>query len=248
MARRNLFASHNPVMSDKVLDSSMAKTGGPIIYQGSMTVQGAINKTFLLFAILLATSLAGFVNPSPLVVYGGAIGGLVLVIIASFRKEWSPFLAPMYAALEGLFVGGVTAMYAATYEGIVLNAIGLTFACLFLMLFLYKMEIIKVTQKFRSGVIMATGAIFVVYLLNFVLSFFGMNIPYLHEGGMIGIGISLFVIAIASLNLLLDFDFFEKGEQRGLPDYMEWFAGMGLIITLVWLYIEILWLLARLRE
>ncbi|RME03633.1 MAG: Bax inhibitor-1/YccA family protein, partial [Bacteroidetes bacterium] len=128
--------------------------------------------------------------------------------------------------------------------GIIFQAVTLTFAVLFMMLFLYKSGTIKVTQKLRSGVIMATGAILLVYIINLVLSFFGMNVPYLHEGGMMGIGISLLIIGVAAMNLLLDFDNFDKGEQYGAPAYMEWFCAMGLIITLVWLYIEILRLLS----
>ena len=135
-------------------------------------------------------------------------------------------------------------MYAAAFSGIIFQAVTMTFALLFMMLFIYKAGIIKVTQKFRSGVIMATGAVMLVYIASFVLSMFGINMPYLHEGGMIGIGISVAIIGIASLNLLLDFDNFEKGEQYGSPKYMEWFSAMGLIITLVWLYIEILHLLS----
>ncbi|MEZ4931497.1 MAG: Bax inhibitor-1/YccA family protein [Saprospiraceae bacterium] len=136
-------------------------------------------------------------------------------------------------------------MYAGAFGGaIVFHAVTLTFAVLFMMLFLYKTGMIKVTEKFRSGVMMATGAIFIVYLLSWVLGMFGVNIPYLHEGGMMGIGISVVIIGIAALNLLLDFDMFEKGEQYRAPKYMEWFAAMGLLITLVWLYIEILRLLA----
>ena len=158
--------------------------------------------------------------------------------------EYSPTLAPLYAALEGLFVGGISAMYAARFGGIVFQAIMLTIAVLFTMLFLYRSGIIKVTEKLRAGVYMATGAIFLVYILSFILSFFGIQIPFLHSTGPIGIGISLVIIGIAAFNLLLDFDNFEKGERYGAPAYMEWFLGMGLLITLVWLYIEILRLLA----
>jgi uncharacterized YccA/Bax inhibitor family protein len=168
-----------------------------------------------------------------------------VVIIAAFKRHLSPTLAPIYALLEGCFVGGITAIYGAAFGGgIVFQAVTLTFAVLFMMLFLYKTGIIKVTEKFRSGVMMATGAILLVYIINLVLSFFGMSVPFLHEGGMMGIGISLLIIGVAALNLLLDFDNFEKGEQFGAPKYMEWFCAMGLLITLVWLYIEILRLLA----
>ena len=209
-----------------------------------MTVQGAINKTFILTGLLLITAIYSFSNPSTLFMWGGAIGGLVIVLIASFRPQSSGVLAPIYALLEGLFVGSISGIYAIGYEGIVFNAICLTIATLFMMLFIYKSGIIKVNNKFRTGVVMATGAIALVYLLSFVLSFFGINMPYLHDGGMIGIGISVVIIGVAALNLLLDFDNFERGEQYGAPRYMEWFSAMGLLITLVWLYIEFLRLLA----
>ncbi|MBR9919568.1 MAG: Bax inhibitor-1/YccA family protein [Bacteroidetes bacterium] len=249
MAKRgNLFQSHNPVMNERALQGEVQSKSDGLIMQDKMTVQGAINKSLILFVLLLLTSAFAYMNPSNLFFYGGMFGGLGIVILSVFKREWSPFLAPMYAAVEGLFVGSITAMYASFMDGIIFNAVSLTFALLFLMLFLYKMRIIKVTEKFRSGVIMATGAVFVVYLASWILGMFGVSLPFLHEGGAIGIGISLVIIAIASLNLLLDFDFFEKGEKAGAPAYMEWFAGMGLLITLVWLYVEILRLLSYLSS
>jgi len=247
MSRKKGFfrSSSNPVMSEKayrrssqeVLDADMTQAGAQV---DRMTVSGAVNKSLLLGAVMLATAVFAYANPNPLFMWGGAIGGLIVVLIAAFKPKHSPVLAPIYAALEGLFVGGISAMYASMFNGIIFQAVTLTMAVFFLMLFLYKSGIIKVTQKLRSGVIMATGAVFVVYMLNFVLSMFGINLPYLHEGGMIGIGISLVIIGIAAMNLLLDFDNFEKGEQYGAPAYMEWFSAMGLLITLVWRYIEIL--------
>ena len=252
MRNKRFLSSRNPVMNEKafqrasntVLDGEM--TG---IQVGEvMTAQGAVTKTFMLLGIMLFTTLIGYTMASPLMLWGGAIGGLVLVLIAVFKTEWSPILAPLYAALEGLFVGAISAVYASAFDGIIFQAVSLTLAVLFMMLFIYKMEIIKVTDKFRTGVIMATGAVVLVYVLSWILSFFGINLPYLHEGGMIGIGISLVIIGIAALNLLLDFDNFEKGEAMRAPKYMEWFCAMGLIITLVWLYVEILRLLAILSS
>ncbi len=213
-----------------------------------MTVSGSVNKSLILFAILLATTVVSYQIANPILTFGGAIGGLVLVFVAVFKPQRSVWAAPLYAALEGLFVGGVTYMYAAAFSGLVFKAIMLTFAVLFMMLFVYKTEIIKVTDKFRRGVIMATGAVLLVYVASWIMSFFGMSMPFLHEGGLMGIGISLVIIGIAAMNLLLDFDFIEKGSERGYPEYMEWFGAMGLIITLVWLYIEILRLLAILSS
>lgn len=250
--RKGLFrGSSNPMMKEETFRNAANGTldGDFIQVSGEkMTVQGAINKSFILGSIMLVTAIFGFANPSPLFVWGGAIAGLVVVIIASRKPHLSPKLAPLYAALEGLFVGGITAMYAGAYTGIVFQAISLTLAVFFMMLFIYKTGIIKVTGKFRTGVMMATGAVLLMYVVNFALSFFGINMPFLHEGGMMGIGISLVIIGIASMNLLLDFDNFEKGEQYGSPAYMEWFSAMGLLITLVWLYVEILRLIAMLSR
>lgn len=225
--------------SQEVLDGDMVQVKGR-----TMTVQGAINKTFLLASIMLFTAILGYSMANPIFTIGGAIGGFIVVLITAFNVKLSPILAPIYAALEGLFVGGISAMYASLYDGIIFQAVTLTMGVLFAMLFIYKSGIVKVNNKFRTGVYMATGAVFLVYLLNFILSFFGMNIPFLHDGGPISIGISLVIVGIASLNLLLDFDNFEKGEKYGAPAYMEWFSGMGLLITLVWLYVEILRLLS----
>ncbi len=245
--------SSNPLLSEQRLAkaSSQPLGGGVIQRSGSevMSVDGAVNKTFLLGALLLATAVYSFFYPSQVFMWGGAIGGLVLVFIMSFKPKLSGTLAPVYALLEGLFVGSVTAIYAAGFGvGLVFNAILGTIAVLFMMLFVYKAGIIQVNQKFRSGMMMALGAIFLVYMLNIVLGFFGMNIPYLHQGGPIGIGISVLIIGVASLFLLLDFDNIERGAAMGAPKYMEWFSAMGLIVTLVWLYIEILQLLSVLSR
>lgn len=213
-----------------------------------MTIQGAINKTFLLFGILLITGYISYQMLNPVLMIGGAIGGLILVLINVFKKEYSAYIAPAYAAMEGLFVGGISGIYAGFGGGIVIQAISLTLLVLFIMLFIQKTGIIPVTEQFRMGVVMATGAVALLYLISFGLSFFGIHIPYIHEGGTVGILFSLGVIGIAALNLLLDFDNIIKGEQYGAPKYMEWFSAMGLMITLIWLYIEILRLLSKLRD
>jgi uncharacterized YccA/Bax inhibitor family protein len=254
MKRRGMFSSSsNPMFREKTLqraahqntlDGDFIQTAGD-----RMTVSGAVNKSLILGAIMLLTASVGYTYASPLFMWGGAILGLVTVIAASFKPEWSTFLAPLYAALEGFFVGSVSMIYAAAFfPGIIFQAVTLTMAVFFVMLFVYKMGIIKVSEKFRSGVIMATGAIFLVYIVNFALSFFGINLPFLHEGGMMSIGISLVIIGVASMNLLLDFDNFDKGEKFGAPAYYEWFFAMGLLVTLVWLYIEILRLLSMLSS
>ncbi|MEL6864922.1 MAG: Bax inhibitor-1/YccA family protein [Bacteroidota bacterium] len=254
MSRFSKFSeSSNPFLKEdtyrktaeesKVLDSELVAHN-----EKAMTVNGAINKTLILTGIMLITTLYSFAFPNPLFIMGGALLGFIAFIYASFKPEKSPIVAPIYAALEGLVLGGISAMYAAAYGGIIFQAVTLTMAVLFMMLFIYKTKIIVVTSKFRTGVVMATGAIVLVYIVNFALSFFGMSVPFLHEGGALGIGISLVIIGVAALNLLLDFDSFEKGERYGAPQYMEWFSAMGLLVTLVWLYLEILRLLAMLSS
>ena len=244
--KKRFTNSSNPLISEKALEKHRQIPGD--YAEQSMSVRGAVDKSLILACILLFTSIIGYSAPSNLFMYGGMFGGLALVIFSVFKPQYSAFTAPAYAAVEGLFVGSVTSYFAMAYDGIVFQAVSLTIAILFTMLFVYKSGLIKVTSKFRTGVIMATGAIFIVYLASFALSFFGINIPFLHENSMIGIGISLVIIGVASLNLLLDFDNFDKGEELGLPKYYEWFFGMGLMITLVWLYIEIIRLLAILNS
>jgi len=253
MKKKGMFkSSSNPMFSEKAMQRTSQQTldGDFIQVAGEkMTVSGAVNKSLILGAIMLFTAYFGFTMANTLFMWGGAIAGIAIVFAASYKPEWSTFLAPLYAAVEGLFVGAVSWIYfTAFFPGIIFQAVTLTMAVFFVMLFLYKAQIIKVTQKLRSGVIMATGAIMLVYILSFVLSFFGINIPFLHEGGMMGIGISLLIIGVASMNLLLDFDNFDKGEQMGVPAYYEWFFAMGLLVTIVWLYIEILRLLSVLSS
>jgi len=245
--------SSNPFLKEEALTKATNDTlDGGMTQRAEtdpMTVSGAVNKTFIMGALMMLTAFYAYLNPSMLFVWGGAIGGLILVVVMGWKKHLSPTLAPIYALLEGLFVGSITAIYAAGFgAGIVFQAVLLTMALLFGMLFAYKAGLIKVTQKFRTGVMMATFGIFIVYMINIGLSFFGINLPFLHEGGMIGIGISLFIIGIATLNLLLDFDNFDKAAAMRAPKYFEWYCATGLIITLVWLYIEILRLLSILSS
>lgn len=241
---RKFSGSGNPMLKNGFTQSVAYTTDD----KGVMTAQGAINKTFILFGILLITAYINFQAQNSFLMIGGAVAGLILVIINVFKKEYSPFIAPAYAAMEGLFVGGISGIYAGFGGGIVIQAISLTLLVLFIMLVIHKTKIIPVTNQFRTGVIMATGSIALLYVLSFVLGFFGIHIPFIHEGGTMGIIFSLGVIAIASLNLLLDFDMIIKGEQYGAPKYMEWFSAMGLMITLVWLYFEVLRLLGKMRN
>jgi uncharacterized YccA/Bax inhibitor family protein len=178
----------------------------------------------------------------------GVFGGLICALVTTFKKEWSAVTAPLYALLEGLALGGISASVELRYPGIAMEAVGLTFGTLFVLLFLYRTGVIKVTQKLRLGIVAATGGIFLFYLIQMVLGFFGMQFTSVNGAGPIGIGFSLIVVAIAALNLVLDFDFIEQGVQYGAPRYMEWYGAFGIMVTLVWLYLEILRLLAKMRS
>ena len=221
-----------------------------------MTIQGTVNKTFVMLLFLMITATWTwnkfmFAEEATVVlpwIAGGAIGGLIVAIITVFKKQWSYVTAPIYALLEGLMLGGLSAIMESIYPGIVFQAISLTFGVLFSLLFAYKTRLIKVTENFKLGVAAATGGIFLIYLVSWIAGMFGSGIPYIHESGLIGIGFSLFVVVIAALNLVLDFDFIEKGAENGAPKYMEWYAAFGLMVTLIWLYIEILRLLSKLRS
>jgi len=213
--------------------------------QEVMTVQGGVNKTFVLFGVLLMAAYAGFMAPSQLFMIGGFMGGFVVSIIMSRDLKRSHIWAPLLAGLYGLAVGSISAVYGSLFDGIVFQAITLTLAIFFTMLMLFKSGLIKVTEKFRSVIMIATGAIMLLYLVEFVLGyFFTIDVPYLHDQSMMGIGISLVIVVIASLKLLVDFDNFERGERFGSPKYMEYAVGAGLLFTMIWLYTEILYLLS----
>ncbi|MEM8868751.1 MAG: Bax inhibitor-1/YccA family protein [Verrucomicrobiota bacterium] len=239
----------NPTLSNETfrLDSAGGQT---------MTVGGTVNKTALLLFGVIATAAISWhrtataTDPSALLGYIliGGIGGFVVALATVFRKEWAPVTAPIYAALEGLFLGVISAFFEQMYPGIVFQAVILTFGTLASLLVAYRSGLIKATENFKLGVAAATGAIFMIYLVGFIMSFFGSGIPYIHESGTIGIAFSLFVVVIAALNLVLDFDFIEQGADQGAPKYMEWYAAFGLLVTLIWLYLEILRLLAKLRS
>lgn len=192
--------------------------------------------------------MAGNVDAMSLWMMVGLIGGMIVAFVTIFKKTWAPVTAPLYAVLEGFALGGISAMLEATYEGIVIQAVALTFGTAGCLLIAYKSGVIKATENFRLGVVAATGGVMLIYLATYILGFFGIAIPYIHENGLIGIGFSLVVVVIAALNLVLDFDFIEKGAEHGAPKYMEWYAAFGLMVTLIWLYIEILRLLSKLNS
>ena len=220
-----------------------------------MTLQGTVNKTGIMLFLALISAMwvwrQFFIFESPQIsiyLWGGAIGGFIVAMVAIFKPTTAPIVAPVYALLEGLFLGGISSIMEARFPGIVIQAVGLTFGTLFALLFAYKSGLIKATENFKLGVAAATGGIFMMYMASFILGFFGMNVPFIHGNGIIGIGISGFIVVIAALNLVLDFDFIEHGVEQGSPKFMEWRAALGLMITLVWLYIEILHLLSKLRS
>lgn len=217
-----------------------------------MTIQGTVNKTAILLTLAMATAIYAWnsfqANPAsawPLLI-GGAISGFIVALVTAFKKEWAPVTAPIYALCEGLFIGAISAVYEARLQGIVLQAGMLTFGTLFGLLAAYRSGWIRATENFKLGVVAATGGICLMYLVSWVLSLFGVNMSFLHGSGLLSIGISAFVVVIAALNLVLDFDFIEQGAQLGAPKYLEWYGAFGLLVTLVWLYIEILRLLLKL--
>ena len=220
----------------------------------TMTIQGTVNKTFILILLVLATCVYSWnqflSNPGSVMplILTGAIGGLIVALITIFVPKVSPFTAPVYALLEGLFIGAVSARYEAEFGGIVFQAVLLTIGVLLSLLLAYKSGFIKVTQNFRLGVVAATGAIFLVYLISFIGRFFGFEIPHLHEATPLGIAISVVIVIIAALNLVLDFDFIENAANKQVPKYFEWYGAFGLLVTLIWLYLEILRLLSKLRS
>ena len=221
-----------------------------------MTLNGTVHKTALLLIGLIATAAITWrrtmitEDPSSLFPYliVGTIGGLAVGFTTIFKKEWSPVTAPLYCVLQGRFLGIISAIAEQRVPGIVFQAVSLTFGTLASLLLAYQTGLIKATENFKLGVTAATGGILMIYLINFVMSLFGSGIPYIHESGTFGILFSLFVVVIAALNLVLDFDFIENGVEQKAPKYMEWYAAFGLLVTLIWLYLEILRLLGKMRS
>jgi uncharacterized YccA/Bax inhibitor family protein len=249
-----MMRSGNPALNDKAFQNLAFDPSS------RMTLQGTVVKSGILLAIVVAAAsyvwgLATSGSASPAAVFGtfglpGMLGGFIVAMITVFKKPWAPFTAPLYAVLEGLFLGAFSVYVQSMFPDvpIVLQAVALTFGTFFALLLAYTSGLIKATENFKLGVVAATGGIFVAYLLSFVLGFFGVQVPLIHSSGLMGIGFSVFVIIIAALNLVLDFDFIENGAERGAPKYMEWYGAFGLLVTLVWLYIEFLRLLMKLNS
>jgi uncharacterized YccA/Bax inhibitor family protein len=245
----DILRSNNPVLKESAFAGQLS-TGE------AMTIQGTVNKTGLLlfFVVITAAWTWGLGHSeTPEAAYpwmiGGAIGGFITAMVTVFKKTWSPFSAPIYALLEGLFLGGISAFLNRSYPGIAIEAVSLTFGVMFVMLLAYKFGIIRATRGFKLGIIAATGGIALVYIANMVMSlFFHTQMSFLYSSTPLGIGISLFIVVIAALNLIIDFDMIETAARMGAPKYMEWYGAFGLMVTLIWLYMEILRLLGKLRR
>ena len=240
--------SSNPVFNSNTFSRPIG-----VGYGEAMTVNGTIHRTGILLLLALVAALFTWNQASQGEAVGGyvmigVLGGFVMALVTSFKAQWSAVTAPIYAVLEGLFLGGVSAMINMAYPGIAIQAVALTFGTCFCMLLAYRSGLIRATEKFKIGVFAATGAIALFYFVSMILSFFHVQIPLIYGSSTIGIAFSVVVVIIAALNLILDFDLIERGAAMGAPKYMEWYGAFGLMVTLVWLYLEILRLLSKLRD
>jgi uncharacterized YccA/Bax inhibitor family protein len=246
-----VMRTSNPALNAKTFTDVRRDPNAPV-----MTLEGTINKSALLLFLVIVP--AAWVWAQVRATFDqsvagqwilvGAIGGFVVALVTVFKKEWSPVTAPIYAALEGLALGGLSALFEAKYPGIAMQSVGLTFATLAAMLLAYRSGLIKPTERFKVGVVAATGAIALYYLIGLGLSFFGVAMPFLQGNSTASIVVSGVIVVVAALNLILDFDFIQTGVTGGAPKYMEWYGAFGLMVTLVWLYLEILRLLAKVRS
>lgn len=251
-----IFKSGNPTLTEKMFDKSLHETAGAF---GVMSVRGTMNKFGFLLIMMMSSAIytwhliaqdnAGIASTFMI---AGAIGGFVLALVMMFKPNWAGYIAPGYAILEGFFIGGISAffnaVFAAKYPNLILNAVGLTLGVALAMFLLYNFRIIKVTDRFKSIIVSATMGIAIFYFIVWILGMFGVNMGFAFDSSPLSIGISLFIVAIAALNLLLDFDMIEKGAEAGAPKFMEWYSAFGLLVTLVWLYLEILKLLSKLNS
>lgn len=240
-----MMRTANPALNAKTFD--VANTGA-----GVMTIQGTVSRTAMLLALLFAATLLTWKPSAPQDSAGwiliGAIAGFVVALITIFNKKAAPVTAPIYAVCEGVLLGGISSLFENRFPGIVMQAVLLTFGTLGALLLAYTSRLVKATENFKLGVIAATGGIALFYLVSMMLGFFGVQVPVIYGSGPVGIIFSAVIVVVAALNLVLDFDFIEQGAERGAPKYMEWYAAFGLIVTLVWLYMEILRLLSKLQN
>jgi uncharacterized YccA/Bax inhibitor family protein len=242
----------NPAFNESAFPTYSARTG----YGEAMTIEGTINRTGILLLCVLVTAAWTWSqffasrNPAEVGPYilVGAVGGFIMAMVTVFKKQWAGVTAPIYALLEGLFLGGASALLELRFPGIAIQAVALTFGVCVCMMLAYRSGLIRATEKFKLGIFAATGGIALIYILSMVLGLFGVQIPGIFGSSPIGILFSVVVVAIAALNLILDFDFIEQGARSGAPKYMEWYAAFGLMVTLIWLYLEIIRLLSKLRD
>ncbi len=219
-----------------------------------MTVRGTVHKTAALTLLVLTSAIWSWSqvrsgSPAVPAILGiGLLGGLAMAVVTIFKRSWAGVTSPVYALLEGLVLGAISAMFETSYPGIAIQAVGLTFGTMFAMLALYSTGLVRATQKFKIMVMSATGAVCLLYIASMVLGFFGHRIPFIHESGPLGIAFSAVVVVIASLNLVIDFDFIETAAAQGAPKYMEWYGAFALLVTLIWLYMEVLRLVSKLRR
>ena len=247
------FKSGNPTLTQKIFNAEATRNAD---LQGVMSVRGTINKFGFLMLMVMGGAAYNWrlfetQNQSSMMMWMmvGLFGGIIAVIAMSFKPNWSPYIAPLYGLLEGLFLGGFSAIinnaFKLKYPGLIMQAVGLTFGVAIAMFLLYNFRIIKVTEKFRSIVFSATLGIGIFYLISMVMRMFGVDMPFMYDSSLLGIGISLFVVGIAAMNLIMDFDMIEQGAEAGAPKFMEWYGAFGLLVTIVWLYIEMVRLLTR---
>ena len=248
MRRHSAFRTGNPALSSKTFQIDNDSTN-------KMTLEGSVNKSGMSLLILMVTAFYTFQTQNLDFIWIGFIGGFILAIVTIFKKHWAPYTVPLYAVLEGLALGGISLIFNMKYPGIALQAVTLTFGIFGALLFAYKTKIIQATENFRLGIFAATAGIGIAYIINLIVSWWSGSPLYFMAIGepgapapMISVGFSVFVVIIAALNLVLDFDFIEQGAEIGAPKYMEWYAAFGLLITLIWLYMEILRLLAKLQS
>lgn len=240
----------NPILRNSFNTEERVLEGEP------MTISGAVNKTLMLLALVTVSAgytwylmASGFTDKASMLCLGGAVAGFVLALVIIFSKgRLAPVLAPFYAVGEGLFIGGISSFFEAAYSGIVMQAVAGTLAALLSMLLLYRAKVIQCTDKFRAVIFTATMSIGIIYLIQIIASLFGRGIPQIFTSSAIGIGFSIVVVLIAAFNLIVDFDFIEKGAENMLPKAFEWYGAFGLMVTLIWLYLEILRLLAKLAD
>jgi uncharacterized YccA/Bax inhibitor family protein len=245
----DMLRSSNPVLKERMF-------AGQIATGETMTIQGTVNKTGLLLLFVVITAawtwgLSHSETPDAALPWmiGGFLIGFVVALVTAFKPTWAPVSAPIYALCQGLALGGISALFERSYPGIAIQAISLTFGVLFVLLLAYKTGIVRATRGFKLGVICATGAIALVYMANMIMTlFFHRSMSFLYSSSPLGIGISVVVVIIAALNLILDFDLIESGARMGAPKYMEWYGAFALMVTLIWLYLEILRLLGKTRR